>query len=79
MAFPVDPIYFLFMGLGPTELMVILVIILVLFGASKIPQLARGLGKGISEFKHGLKEGEEDDVKKELEENTQKDSEPDKS
>lgn len=51
----------MFLGnIGATELIIILVIILVLFGASKIPQLARGLGKGVSEFKKGLKEGEDE-------------------
>ena len=39
---------------GPTELLVILVIVLVLFGASKIPTLGKGLGEGIRNFKKGL-------------------------
>lgn len=43
---------------SPTELLVILAIILVLFGASKIPALGRGLGEGIRNFKKGL--GDED-------------------
>lgn len=38
-------------------LMIVLLIILVLFGGSKIPQLMRGVGKGISEFQEGIKEG----------------------
>ena len=46
--------YLLLGGLGPQELIIILVIILVLFGAKKIPNLARSLGKGITEFKAGL-------------------------
>ncbi|HSN69419.1 MAG TPA: twin-arginine translocase TatA/TatE family subunit [Thermoanaerobaculia bacterium] len=37
------------------ELLVILFIVLVIFGASKLPQLGRGLGEGISNFKEGLK------------------------
>lgn len=45
-------------GLGTTELLVILVLVLVLFGAAKIPQLGRGLGEGIRNFKAGLKDGE---------------------
>ena len=36
---------------GPTELIVILLIVVVLFGASKLPELGKGLGKGIKEFK----------------------------
>ena len=45
-----------FMGLGPTELIVILVILLLLFGGSKLPSLAKGLGQSIKEFKHAAKE-----------------------
>ena len=44
--------------LGPTELLIILAIVLVLFGAKKIPELARGLGEGIRNFKAGIKEPE---------------------
>jgi sec-independent protein translocase protein TatA len=44
--------------LGVTELLVIFLIIVVIFGASKLPQLGRGLGEGISNFKKGLKEKE---------------------
>ena len=40
------------------EIVVIVLIIVVLFGSSKIPQLMRGLGSGINEFKKGLKDGE---------------------
>ena len=43
---------FLFLGdIGGSELMLIMVVILIFFGANKIPELARGLGKGIREFK----------------------------
>ncbi|MFQ3597058.1 MAG: twin-arginine translocase TatA/TatE family subunit, partial [Chloroherpetonaceae bacterium] len=38
-------------GLGFQELLIIFIIILLLFGAKKLPELARGLGKGINEFK----------------------------
>ena len=40
---------------GFQELIVILVIVVVLFGASRLPQLGKGLGEGISNFKRGLK------------------------
>lgn len=38
---------------GPTELIILLAIILLLFGAKKIPELAKGLGTGVREFKRG--------------------------
>lgn len=48
-------------GLGVPELMVILVIALVIFGPSKLPQIGSGLGKAIRDFKKGVTGGEEDD------------------
>ena len=44
------------MGLGGQEIIFILVALLLLFGAKKIPELARGLGKGIKEFKDATKD-----------------------
>lgn len=41
---------------GPTELIVILLLILILFGAKRIPEIAQGLGKGIREFKKSVRE-----------------------
>ena len=46
-------------GLSPMELIIIVGVIVLLFGSSKIPQLMRGVGSGINEFKKGLKEGDE--------------------
>jgi len=46
----------LFGNLGPWEIAIILAVILLLFGASKIPELMRSMGSGIGEFKKGLKE-----------------------
>ena len=44
------------MHLGWQEIILILLIVLLLFGAKKIPELAKSLGKGVKEFKKGLKE-----------------------
>lgn len=46
----------LFGPLGATELVLILLIVVLLFGARKIPDLARGLGEGIRNFRTGLRE-----------------------
>jgi sec-independent protein translocase protein TatA len=44
-------------NLGPTELLIVLAILLVLFGASRLPKLARSMGQAGKEFKSGMKEG----------------------
>ena len=54
---------------GGWELMIILLVVLLLFGAKKIPELARGLGRGIREFKDATKE-----VKNELEQSVNDDN-----
>jgi sec-independent protein translocase protein TatA len=41
------------MNLGPTELLIILAIVLLIFGSAKLPKLARSLGQASKEFKHG--------------------------
>jgi sec-independent protein translocase protein TatA len=46
---------------GGAELIIILIVILLLFGSTRLPQLARGMGKSISEFKKGIAEGDKDD------------------
>jgi sec-independent protein translocase protein TatA len=48
-------------GLGGTELIVILLIVLLLFGGAKLPALAKGLGQSVKEFKKAAKEEDEDD------------------
>jgi sec-independent protein translocase protein TatA len=50
----------MFGNLGATEIILIVLVILLLFGAKKIPELARGIGKGMSEFKKGLKDVEDE-------------------
>lgn len=44
--------------LGPQEIIIILIIVLLLFGGRKIPELMKGLGKGMKEFKNATKEDE---------------------
>lgn len=50
----------MFDNIGTGELLIILLVILVLFGAKKIPDLAHGLGKGIREFKKAVKDVQDD-------------------
>ena len=52
-------------GLGPTELIIIFLIVLVLFGARRIPDIAKGLGKGIRDFKSALQEDSDDNSRSE--------------
>lgn len=46
-------------AIGMTEIILILVVVLLFFGGRKIPELMRGLGKGVSEFKKGMRDGEQ--------------------
>jgi len=59
----------MFGSLGTTELIIILVIVLLIFGVGRVSRIGRELGQGISEFRKGLSEGskddEQDDVKQE--------------
>ena len=53
----------LFLGnLGTGEIVIIAIIVLLLFGGKKIPELMKGIGKGVKNFKDGVK-GLEDDIK----------------
>jgi len=45
------------MNLGPTELIIVLLIVLLIFGGAKLPKLARSMGQAQKEFKKGLSEG----------------------
>ena len=53
----------LIFGLGTTELLLIALVVLLLFGGKKIPELMRGLGKGVKSFKDGV-DGLEEEIKK---------------
>ena len=48
------------LGLGMQEVLVIALIVLLLFGGKKIPELMKGLGKGVKSFKEGMKEVDEE-------------------
>lgn len=56
-------------NLGTGEIIVILIVVLLLFGAKRIPELARGIGRGVNSFRQGLNEVS-DEIK-----NTDKDTE----
>ena len=57
-------------GIGIPELIVILVFVLVIFGANKLPQIGEGLGKGIRNFKKATKEKNESEIEKKKQEKT---------
>jgi sec-independent protein translocase protein TatA len=59
-------------GLGTQELLIILVIVLVLFGANRLPDLARSLGSSIKEFKKGVNDVKADDASARKEEEHKK-------
>tara|TARA_B100001094_G_C17752104_1_gene586333 strand:- start:139 stop:333 length:195 start_codon:yes stop_codon:yes gene_type:complete len=59
----------MFQGIGTFEILIILFIVLLLFGAKRLPELAKGLGKGINEFKKAS-----NDIKEEVAKVTQDDS-----
>ena len=54
------------MPFGPMELLIILSICLILFGASKLPEIGSGLGRGIREFKDNISGGPKDDEQAKL-------------
>lgn len=51
----------MFGSLGPPELLILLAIVLVIFGASRLPRLGHGLGEGIRNFRRGLQGGDQGD------------------
>ncbi len=58
------PFLALFGGLGPPELLIILAIVVVLFGATRIGDIGKGIGRGIREFRREIKEGQEEQAEK---------------
>lgn len=67
-----NQVLLLFGTLGTGELLVIAFVVLLLFGGKKIPELMKGLGKGVRSFKQGMNEIE-DEIKKPLTEDDSKD------
>ena len=61
----------LLLGLGGPEILLIALIVLLLFGGAKIPELMRGMGKGVRSFKEGMKEV--DEIKKDIVDEAKKD------
>ena len=67
-----------FFNLGPWEILLILIVILILFGARRLPELARGLGQGINEFRDAVDSSKKeiiDGIENNSEDNLEKDSE----
>lgn len=58
--------------IGPEQLLVILVVVLIFFGGSKIPELMKGVGKGMREFKKASSGGYDEDEKEKEQEKLQK-------
>lgn len=52
----------MFKNIGLPEILIILVVLILLFGAKRIPELARSLGRSMSEFKKGRKEGQDSEA-----------------
>jgi len=48
-------------SIGPTELILILLIVIIIFGAKKLPELGKSIGEGIKNFKKSVNEGKSDD------------------
>ena len=67
------------MNFGPTELIIILVIVIILFGVGRISKIAGEMGSGIRAFKDGIKGDEDDEASKEGEKETIRDTPAEKS
>lgn len=59
--FSMNNVFLLIGGLGTPELIVIAIVLLLLFGGTQLPKLARAIGQSKKEFQKGIKEGENDD------------------
>ena len=72
-------VFYAFFNLGTGEVIILLLVILLLFGAKRLPELARGLGKGINEFKDAVNSGKEQIMEATDDIDTETDSEEEKS
>ena len=63
-------------GLGPLELAIILAIVVILFGARRLPEIGSGVGKAIKNFKSGISGNDEIDVTPETEKKTERENPP---
>jgi len=63
----------MFSNVGLPEILIILFIAVLLFGAKKIPELAQGIGKGIKEFKHAMKDDEPEKISDKTQSSEKKD------
>ena len=74
----IENINLAFFNLGPWEILLILIVILILFGAKRLPELARGLGQGINEFRDAVDSSKKeiiDGIETDSGDNLEKDSE----
>jgi len=69
-----DTLFVMPLAIQGWEWIIIALVVLLLFGGKKIPELMRGLGKGVKSFKQGMKEveGEMDEIKKDIEADPEK-------
>jgi len=67
----------IFESIGLPEIVIILAIVLLLFGAKRLPEMARSLGRSSKEFKKGLQEGEDEDTPEQAKKNESADTNSD--